>query len=413
MKIGNFASKYKVSIDTVRHYMNIGLIYPEKKGGWYEFDEYCEWLMQKILQYKEMGFSLEEIHDLLNFQRLSLLNIKSDLDYFRNKFITKINTLEDEKIYIDKKIGFINTLINRIDNYSTELLDRKKIGIPLMSLHIFQCPRCRSNFSIQSANIENNMILDGVLDCQCEKHWIIKDGILIDAVSAVNVKEFKEDELEAKSTLVKARYHESTSKKFLDFLFQGIEWQRKRLIDNLSANNIIVEVGIAHGIALGNFYDILPNDCTYIGIEHDYEKLLYAKTMIETEKNPERVIFICSDLSNIPLKNSIADFVIDFAGTFYYHYSNNDWDIAATKNTLKQNGKWIGSYLFYPKHSDLMKYEERFRQILDLKNIKKDFLINDFTIVKDKIIGPVLESGEYEMFKPGLELYQYCMIAKK
>lgn len=412
MKIGNFASKYNVSIDTVRHYMNIGLIYPEKRGGWYEFDENCEFLMSKILRYKEMGFSLEEIHDLLNFQRLSLMNIKSDLDYFRNKFTTKIQSLEQEKLFIDQKIGFIHSLIERIDNYSQEIVDRKKIGIPLNALHLFQCPRCGHPFSIQSANIENNMILEGILDCQCQEKWRVKDGILIDSSSAVNVRDYTEEELDERSTIVKARYHEYTSKKFLDFLFQGIEWQRKRLVDQMQPKSVIVEVGIAHGIALGNFYDILPVDCTYIGIEHDFEKLLYAKTMIETEKNPERVIFVCSDLSNIPIKPKTADFIIDFAGTFYYHYSNNDWDISATKSTLKSNGKWIGSYLFYPKHSDLLKYDEPFRTVLDLKNIKKDFLTNQLTIFQDKIIGPVSESGQYEIFKSGLELYQYCMIAR-
>lgn len=49
MKIGKFAEKNKLSIDTLRHYMDIGLLFPEKMGGHYFFDESCQKDLDMIL----------------------------------------------------------------------------------------------------------------------------------------------------------------------------------------------------------------------------------------------------------------------------------------------------------------------------------------------------------------------------
>ncbi|MCU5160467.1 MerR family transcriptional regulator, partial [Bacillus pacificus] len=71
MKIGKFGEVNNISIDTIRHYMDLSLIIPEKKGGHYFFDEYCQTDLELILYYKDLGFSLNEIKELFFYKNLA------------------------------------------------------------------------------------------------------------------------------------------------------------------------------------------------------------------------------------------------------------------------------------------------------------------------------------------------------
>ncbi|MCQ6383699.1 MerR family transcriptional regulator, partial [Bacillus cereus] len=76
MKISKFAEVNNVSVDTIRHYMDLGLVIPEKKGSHYFFDEYCQKDIELILEYKWIGFSLNEIKELFLYK-----NLGKSLDY--------------------------------------------------------------------------------------------------------------------------------------------------------------------------------------------------------------------------------------------------------------------------------------------------------------------------------------------
>lgn len=39
MRIGKLAEKNKLSIDAIRHYIDLALLVPEKRGGHYFFDD--------------------------------------------------------------------------------------------------------------------------------------------------------------------------------------------------------------------------------------------------------------------------------------------------------------------------------------------------------------------------------------
>ncbi|MDR2624909.1 MAG: heavy metal-responsive transcriptional regulator [Zoogloeaceae bacterium] len=75
MPIGELARKTGVSPDTLRYYEHEGLLPrpPRRASGYREYDEEAVGQVHFILRAKELGFSLEEIVDLLN--------LSSDAEY--------------------------------------------------------------------------------------------------------------------------------------------------------------------------------------------------------------------------------------------------------------------------------------------------------------------------------------------
>ena len=70
MKIGQIAKASGVRIDTLRYYEKEGLIRPASRteAGYREYDDGAIQQMQFILKAKALGFSLQEIRELLSLR---------------------------------------------------------------------------------------------------------------------------------------------------------------------------------------------------------------------------------------------------------------------------------------------------------------------------------------------------------
>ena len=71
MKIGEFAKKHQVTVDTVRHYINEGLLTPLRENTQYNFSEIDDGVMDTILLLKSMNFRLDEMKAYENFYILN------------------------------------------------------------------------------------------------------------------------------------------------------------------------------------------------------------------------------------------------------------------------------------------------------------------------------------------------------
>lgn len=73
MRIKEFAKKYNMSQDGIRYYEKIGLLTPKRsENGYRHYDQHNEVVLQTIVVLKQLGFTLNEIQQLLNLQQQSI-----------------------------------------------------------------------------------------------------------------------------------------------------------------------------------------------------------------------------------------------------------------------------------------------------------------------------------------------------
>lgn len=176
MKIGEFAKKHQVSIDTVRYYISEGLLTPLREHTQYRFSEIDDRVMESILLLKSMNFKLEEMKDYLFFQTIYTNHVFPYLGSFRKEFEDKLEENKKEICRLTK----MNERIEQVLEYQIE--DAYTRGIPLRLLLDFCCPNCKENLELEDAKISHNELMEGRMRCPvCGKAYHIRYGMMAEA----------------------------------------------------------------------------------------------------------------------------------------------------------------------------------------------------------------------------------------
>ncbi|MEZ5015515.1 MAG: MerR family transcriptional regulator [Flavipsychrobacter sp.] len=129
MLIGELSKRSGFSRDTIRYYEKIELIVVSKSARReHNYKDYSEEVLEQlkaIKKYKELGFTLEEIRELLVRQSIQVLDVAKVLDVID----IKISSVNEEL----EKLHALKMRLNR----ERELLGRKKTG------HVIQLPEMK------------------------------------------------------------------------------------------------------------------------------------------------------------------------------------------------------------------------------------------------------------------------------
>ena len=178
MKIGEFSKKYNVSVATTRHYINLGLLVPEKNGFQYDFTTNDCDEMETILSMKSAGFKLNEMN-----KYLSILRFYNKDDYLLYEKLlsflsSKKNRLYNERSQINTYIKLINKKIKEIENQSRQITEKTTNhrnneptgtlpGFPLSAVPLLRCPNCHKSLNLFNVAISKDSIINGSLACTC------------------------------------------------------------------------------------------------------------------------------------------------------------------------------------------------------------------------------------------------------
>ncbi len=125
MLIGQLSKRTGFSKDTIRYYEKIGLIIMPKKSrmdnSYKDYPESIVDTLNAIRKYKALGFTLEEIRELLVLQSIHVLDISKLLQIVERKIIGinseidklhefKLRLSREHQLLLSKKTGRIITL---------------------------------------------------------------------------------------------------------------------------------------------------------------------------------------------------------------------------------------------------------------------------------------------------------------
>lgn len=405
MRIGKFAESNNVSKDTIRHYMDLGLIIPEKKGGQYWFDERCQKSFQEILSLKDMGFSLNEIKTIFLFKLLGNLTDYQQNQYYRTLFTNKYEV-------IVKEINNLKAIENRLKEEIKDLSQNKHrknfaIGIDVGILDMFRCLKCNEKLMISDGRINNNQILEGKLKCRCGEEYIIEDGILI-----IN-KFYSDSDIDFDNNYISS-YINETDYNYLYNIYKGIEWTRNKIDFTDLKGKVILDLGSGAGFGLRNIFSELPDDCVYLAVDHDIKRHRFLKGMLEGADMRKNIIFICTDFLKIPIKDKLVDFIFDFSGTSNYSFEHSEFLLEVIDHHIKEGACLIGSYILFKNFGPNSLIEDKYRKNFILKNVKNKINELKYRTINEKTSDYMDKSGKYEdYFVKGEKVYSYVYYGKR
>ncbi|MBZ9686305.1 MerR family transcriptional regulator [Clostridium estertheticum] len=407
MRIGKFAETNKLSIDTIRHYMDLELIIPEKHNGQYYFDSRCQKDLDDILNFKSMGFSLNDIKTIFFYKGFGMFAAYQEDVYYKALFMDKYKKLEND---IDKLIKIKDKLQIKIENLNLVDSTFKEIdplGIDLRNLSFFKCNKCSGNLILMDGVINNNQVIEGKLKCSCGEEYYIEDGILkVGEVCTKSKVNFNHDFV--------MEYVNVTDTSYLDNLRKGFEWMFRKISDCNLNNKVLLELGTGVGFFLRNIYNEIPDNCLYIAVDHDFDRQKFLKSLFERIDCKKNIIFICSDFLEVPIKEKSVDIVLDISGTSNYSFEHEDFLLNLVDSYIKDDGYLFGLYILFENFSTNSLIENNYRKNFILKNVKESIGTLKYKSSDEKTWEFVEKGGKYDdYFVEGEKIYTYSFYGKR
>lgn len=396
MKIGEFAKKFDLSIETVRYYTNESLLLPIKMNHFLDYNEGCVDDMNKIKEYKAMNFSISEIKEILTFQRVSYnMTLESD-ELLKNYYQKKLYEIEEKEAQLKLSKELINNKLNVLKRTSQNKI--KKLGLPLDSLQYFRCPHCSTPLILSNATVEDNLIVQGEFNCKiCDYSAQIDDGIII--FEGASYEDMDVDHANIVSIF------DEFGEDFLNKTSAMNNWIFQKLSEIDLTHKTFLDIRLGLGPFLFSFIEFLQQkkrtmDFFYFAIEERYDYIVMCKKILEAKGIMPKVILLCGNSECAPVQEERFDYLMDIYGSNYYYLQRKRFSIKRNIDYLKENGIYFGTY-FNLNNPEKVKFDyssfidsfcfERIRE--ELSVLSQIVVGNTASIEKSGTLNEFLEDG--------------------
>lgn len=427
MKIGEFSQKYHIPIATVRHYINLGLLVPEKDGFQYNFtDNDCD-EMEIISYMKSAGFKLNECR-----KYLSMLRFYNKEDYLiYERLIDFLNSkkrdLYQERNQINSYIKLINQKIDEIkadsaailekesSSVSTNLSPQELSGFPLNTVDMLRCPRCHGKIKLSNVDISGSAIMNGILSCSCGYHASIKGGIMytedfIDPERDSQFLEwyFGEENLEINEDLMFLITMADRSEQYLTNMHKSSRWIHSELSHFDLRGKTVLFPDVSVQYLYNHYASAYLQDCTII-ITAFTERTICAMRHHMANVNPNlKTTYIINQNGRLPLELGCIDVVIDYLGSCNLGFFTKEQYFDSISPYLAKDAVAVGVLEYYRNKPNPSltaihaHYPNSAPKVMTESFVMDALARNGFALEKHELIAEGYEPGNFfEYHVPG------------
>ncbi|GAA1379575.1 MerR family transcriptional regulator [Peribacillus frigoritolerans] len=410
MKIGTFAKLFHVTTDTVRYYIELGLLIPDKKNTQYQMNQLCLDDMAFIAELKKFHFSLLEIQQILSYRRVTNFSDHDDINYYNNLLIDKKNHLIKKKEDISKTIKLIEKAVQTSSPSSKE---ENFTGVPLSFVNLLYCPMCHIPLEMKDVTIKKVYIQTGSLTCTCGYEAAIEEGIIITA------------NLYETSPYPSYFYDKETIKeinpKMINLFEKSNFWFQKVLQNVDLKNKLIVETNVDAFVSLPKYIDVLETSASYVFSGYSLAMLKKVRKRMERMDPKPNVLYILNSNLNLPLKPLSIDVFVDSFTANDFSLLNPQFPIHVLKNYFHSSSTIVGGYSYYDSSGKSLKnisalYPNSHEHILYPKYLEENLSGNGFQITQSENIGYCTDPGpffDYHVIDEKFHMLMYLASMKK
>lgn len=399
MRIGEFAKKHHVSVDTIRHYMDIGLLIPIKEKSHYYFDSTCLDDMEMIKTLKGLQFTLNEIHKVLSLKRVTHFVDVAETDYFINVLVEKKKEINKE---IEAKSNSLKLIDGIIESFGQVKDTVSETGVPLLYLSLFHCPHCQKPLRVVDALIQDQFVLKGAFHCPCGYTANIDDGIVV----TPNLSSLPQNE----SYIYDQQLIEGITPSFISLLEKGNQWIYKKMLQNDYSHKVILETNIETYVFPPRLLQTLSPSALYIFCGNTIDMLRKLKLKIEHFNPGLNVIYIVNSQLDLPIKHESVDLVIDTLSFNDFSLFNNYYPLKKLSPYLKKKSNVFGYAIYYESETQSYKNTRKICPNGHPDNIQPHFHMSNlsmggFALKESENLGFTLNPGYFDYHHKDDKLY--------
>lgn len=410
MKIGELARRNNVTIDTIRYYVSIGLLIPEKKSTQFEFSDREVENLRYIQQLKSMRFNLKEIETVMNLRRTSNWVEPETMKEYTKILREKLQEIGAERLALNHSEELVERELKEYEKITPHKSSLQ--GVPLRSLPLLACPCCGRQLQMRNAAFSYKYVHEGQLFCEpCGYHAKIENGIIMTGNLYTNIYDRPD---------LKRGLYQILCSDFMKIYQTASDYMQKELAALDLSGKVVLENFLNGYFYLYTHFHELPSDCLYIIIDKYPEIVCMYKDLISALDLDLDILYIADASLDYPLARECVDVNIDFFSSHEYDFYFKGRYFDSMEPYMKQDAVIVGTNISMNENAKsrklfAQKYPEGTLERLKFYRVEEDLNRLGY-LVKSKKLGTVYETRNSYSFSchiTGEELNFLCFTGKR